>query len=111
MSSWRLEGGTLENPASLSYMTIILVRSQPMKAVKLAEAKAHLSELVDRAEAGESVEITRHGRPAARLVPPETSKPKRRFDAKALAKMTEGLPKQRQSAGEFVRAMRDSDRY
>ncbi|MEQ1498218.1 MAG: type II toxin-antitoxin system prevent-host-death family antitoxin [Novosphingobium sp.] len=82
-----------------------------MSSVKLADAKAHLSELVDRAEAGESVEITRHGKPAARLVPPETNKPKRRFDRAALAKMTEGLPMQVQSAGEFVRAMRDSDRY
>lgn len=82
-----------------------------MKAVKLADAKAHLSALVDRAEAGETVEITRHGKPAARLVPPDTQGPKRRFDAAALAKMTESLPLQRQSAGEFVRAMRDSDRY
>jgi prevent-host-death family protein len=82
-----------------------------MKAVKLADAKAHLSELVDRAEAGETVEITRHGKPAARLVPPESKGPKRRFDAAVLAKMTEGLPRQGQSAGEFVREMRDSDRY
>ena len=34
------------------------------------EAKTHLSELVARAEAGETVTITRHGRPVARLVPP-----------------------------------------
>lgn len=33
------------------------------------EAKARLSELIDRAEAGETVVITRHGRPVARLVP------------------------------------------
>ncbi len=82
-----------------------------MKAVKLADAKAHLSQLVDRAEAGESVEITRHGKPAARLVPPEASQPKRRFDLAALAKMTDGLPVQRQCAGEFVRVMRNSDRF
>lgn len=82
-----------------------------MKAVKLADAKAHLSELVDRAEAGESVEITRHGKPAARLVPPATAKPKQRFEAAALAKMTEGLPRQNHSAGVFVRTMRDSERY
>lgn len=33
------------------------------------EAKARLSELIDKAEAGETVVITRHGRPVARLVP------------------------------------------
>lgn len=32
------------------------------------EAKTQLSKLVDRAEAGEDVVITRHGTPAARLV-------------------------------------------
>ena len=35
--------------------------------ISLAEAKARLSELVDRAEAGEQIMITRHGRPAAQF--------------------------------------------
>jgi prevent-host-death family protein len=33
------------------------------------EAKTQLSRLVERAEAGEEVVITRHGEPAVRLVP------------------------------------------
>jgi prevent-host-death family protein len=33
------------------------------------EAKTHLSKLLDRAEAGETITITKHGRPVARLVP------------------------------------------
>jgi prevent-host-death family protein len=33
------------------------------------EAKTHLSELLDRVEAGEEVTITRHGSPVAQLVP------------------------------------------
>lgn len=33
------------------------------------EAKTHLSELLNRVEAGESVTITKHGRPVAQLVP------------------------------------------
>ena len=32
------------------------------------EAKARLSELIDKAEAGETVVITRHGKPVVRLV-------------------------------------------
>jgi prevent-host-death family protein len=35
----------------------------------VTEAKGQLTELVRRAEAGEEVILTRHGRPAARLVP------------------------------------------
>jgi len=37
--------------------------------VNIAEAKAKLSELVARAEAGEEVVIARHGRPAVVLQP------------------------------------------
>jgi prevent-host-death family protein len=37
--------------------------------VNIYEAKTRLSQLVDRAEAGEEIIIARGGRPAARLVP------------------------------------------
>jgi prevent-host-death family protein len=40
-----------------------------MSTVNLYEAKTHLSELVQRAAAGEEIIIARHGKPAARLVP------------------------------------------
>lgn len=40
--------------------------------VGLFEAKAHLSELVARAEAGDEVVITRHNKPVAKLVPTRT---------------------------------------
>ena len=39
------------------------------QTIGLFEAKAHLSELVSRAEQGAEVIITRHNRPVARLVP------------------------------------------
>ena len=39
-----------------------------MSSVGVFEAKAKLSELIDRARAGKDVVITRHGRPVARLV-------------------------------------------
>jgi prevent-host-death family protein len=37
--------------------------------VNIYDAKTRLSQLVDRAEAGEEIIIARGGRPAARLVP------------------------------------------
>lgn len=40
-----------------------------MSTVSAYEAKTHLSALLERADAGESVTITKHGRPIARLVP------------------------------------------
>ena len=40
-----------------------------MESVGIYEAKAKLSELVERAAQGEEVAITRHGKTVARLVP------------------------------------------
>ena len=38
------------------------------------EAKTHLSKLLDAVEAGTRVVITRHGKPAAQLMPPAVPK-------------------------------------
>jgi prevent-host-death family protein len=43
-------------------------RIKIMPSVALSEAKDHLSEFVAAAERGEEIIITRHGKPAARLV-------------------------------------------
>ena len=37
--------------------------------ISLSDAKARLTDLVRQAEAGEEVVLTRHGKPAARIVP------------------------------------------
>jgi prevent-host-death family protein len=39
-----------------------------MREVPASEAKAHLARLLDEVEQGETVVITRHGRPIARIV-------------------------------------------
>ncbi len=40
-----------------------------MKQVGVYEAKTHLPRLLDEVERGDTVTITRHGRPVAKLVP------------------------------------------
>ena len=42
-----------------------------MNYVTLTYARAHFCELAARVEAGETVGITRRGKPVARLIPPE----------------------------------------
>jgi len=39
-----------------------------MESIGIYEAKSRLSELVEKAEAGEEITITRHGRPVVKLV-------------------------------------------
>lgn len=80
-----------------------------MNAIKLADAKAHLSELVDRAEAGESIDITRRGKPVARLT--SVARPRKRIDAAMLQALTTTMPPSAQDAADLVRSMRDGDRY
>jgi prevent-host-death family protein len=80
-----------------------------MNRISLADAKAHLSELVDRVEAGDAVDITRRGKPVARLSAAAT--PRQPVSAEALAALTATMPPQDQSAADLVRAMRDGDRY
>ena len=40
-----------------------------MRDIQASDAKTHLPQLLDEVEHGETVRITRHGRPIARLVP------------------------------------------
>ena len=80
-----------------------------MKSVSVAEAKAHLSDLIGRAAEGETVNITRRGKPVAQLV--AVKKPRKKIDVDTLRRITAGQSLQKQSAGDFIREMRDSDRY
>jgi prevent-host-death family protein len=54
-----------------------------MDTVSLADAKAHLSELVARVERGEDVCITRRGKPVVKLT--RVEKPKKPIDFEAIA--------------------------
>ncbi len=40
-----------------------------MREVQASDAKAHLPQLLDDVERGDTIVITRHGRPIARIVP------------------------------------------
>lgn len=63
--------------------------------ISVTDAKAQLTELVRRAEAGDEVELTRHGQPAVRLVPvrarPDAAARRALLDA-VRAKAGHGLP-------------------
>jgi prevent-host-death family protein len=80
-----------------------------MNAINLADAKAHLSELIDRVEAGDLIDITRRGKPVARLS--AVARPRKPIDAALLQSLTEAMPPQSQNAADLVRSMRDGDRY
>ncbi|ANC90798.1 type II toxin-antitoxin system Phd/YefM family antitoxin [Azospirillum humicireducens] len=80
-----------------------------MNMIPLADAKAHLSDLVAQAEAGETVCITRRGKPVARLTAVQSAR--RPISLAELQSVTNSMPMQSEDAGDFVRNMRDGDRY
>ncbi len=80
-----------------------------MSTMTLADAKAHLSALVDRAEAGEAVSITRRGKPVAQITPAD--RPRKKVDLASLRRLTDAMPPQPASAGEWMRQTRDGERY
>jgi prevent-host-death family protein len=80
-----------------------------MITVSLANAKAHLSELVERAAAGEAVCITRRGKAVAQIT--AVDPPRKRIDVAALRAVTDAMPVQTETARDFIRRMRDEDRY
>lgn len=78
-----------------------------MRAISLAHAKAHLSELLNAVEAGEEVVITRHGRPIARVVP--ANAPKEQFPMQRLAKLRQQVPAWQGSSAASLRDLRDAE--
>lgn len=83
-----------------------------MGTYNIAEAKAHLSEILNRVEAGERVTITRRGTPVAALVRPSSkaaqAAPASQIDWNAIAAFRRTLPKSKVSAADLIRKMRDA---
>lgn len=81
-----------------------------MTSVGTYEAKTNLPELLHRAEAGESITITRNGRPVAKLVPFDEDLPDESADdlVAAMRKIRSRVKK----GGPSIRAMiRQGRRY
>lgn len=76
-----------------------------MSTVTVAEAKAHLSEVLDRVERGEEIVITRRGKPVARVS--QVQPPKEPIDWAAIDVLRESMPFQEVPSVEIIRRMRD----
>ena len=79
-----------------------------MLTINLAHAKAHLSELLDRVEAGEEIIITRDGKPVAHIG--QAHSPKRPLPLEKLAAFRARMPHWRKPSARLLREMRDDER-
>ena len=80
-----------------------------MKDITLADAKAHLSDLVELASHGEVVRITRRGKPVARIT--GIARVPQPIDLTALRELTRAMPRQAEPAEVWLRRERDDSRY
>ena len=76
-----------------------------MDTVNLAQAKARLSELLDKVEAGQEVVITRRGKAVAHLS--SAIGPKKPLSLEELAGFRASMPPLRRPAAELLREARD----
>lgn len=80
-----------------------------MTTCTVAEAKAHLSELLARVEGGEALVITRRGRPVAQLSPIRPARRSADWQAiRAFRESTGTNATTSTAAVELVRAVRDA---
>jgi len=77
-----------------------------MESVSVAEAKAHLSQLLSRIEKGEEFVITRRGRPVARLKAERTAK----IPVRSLAEFRTQIPRPETPATEVLAVLRENSR-
>ena len=81
-----------------------------MSTHSVVEAKNQLSELIDRAQHGEPVVITRHGKPVAELRPiPPTPRPVTTADLEWLAARRITRQNPTEDAGSLLSRMRDEE--
>lgn len=81
-----------------------------MGTYSVAEARNQLSKLIDEAQSGEPVTITRHGKPAVHLTAVQpVPRPMTNEDIDRMVAQRDTLPKLNKSGVELVREMRDED--
>lgn len=73
-----------------------------MKSIGVYEAKTHLARLLEDAERGNSITITRHGREVARLVPAASGTQSPELVIAALREARRGVRRGRRTAHKMI---------
>jgi prevent-host-death family protein len=102
--------GRMPSTLSAGCETASKIEAGFMPIYSVAQAKDHLSKLIDEALAGEEVTITRHGKPVVELRPARAAGDAGRWSSELIdeiAARAKSLPSLEESAADIVRRMRD----
>jgi prevent-host-death family protein len=81
-----------------------------MNSVGLRELRQDASAIIRRVEAGEEIEVTVQGRPAAVIVPLDARRPRvRTLNGAEVMRRLEGMPRDDTGWAEELYALRDND--
>ena len=80
-----------------------------MGAFSVAEAKAQLSAIIEMVEAGETITITKRGKPVVKMVPANALPVKPKMDLEELRKLRALTPMKKTNSVEIIRQMRDGE--
>ena len=80
-----------------------------MEAFSVAEAKAQLSAIIEMAEAGETITITKRGKPVVKVVPANALPTKPKMDLEKLRKLRALTPMMKTNLMEIIHQMHDGE--
>lgn len=85
---------------------MVIVLEPIMQTVSVANAKAHLSALLDQVAHGEEITITRNGKAVATLHP--VLQPRKTLDLARIDALRRSLPASEQTSTDLLRQLRES---
>lgn len=85
------------------------VMNMTMDTIGAFEAKTHLPQLLERVARGESLTITKHGKPVARLVPVDSSRKQAREAAARIIERRQNI--ERVPLQELLATVHEGHRY
>ena len=80
-----------------------------MEAFSVAEAKAQLSAIIEMVEAGETVTITKRGKPVVKMVPANALPIKPKMDLEKLRNLRALTPMMKTNSVEIIHQMHDGE--
>ena len=80
-----------------------------METIGAFEAKTHLPRLLERVARGESLTITKHGKPVARLVPVDSNRKRAREAAARIIERRQNI--ERMSLKQLLSTVHEGHRY
>jgi prevent-host-death family protein len=80
-----------------------------MRSFSITEAKAQFNAIIEMVGRGETITITKYGKPVVNMVPANAWPIKPKMDLEELRRIRESMPMMKTTSVEIIRQMRDGE--